>query len=105
MYSEKTEKLTEHSTDLSHCLEDHAGEADSHYDGLHVGKQQQQGFVLGCVAQESIRLGSKIFEILWVAQAKLILTPPPSLMSRFEVFVDLAGLMKRSPFMDSNIKR
>lgn len=52
-------KLTEYSTDLCHGLEDHAGEADSHFDGFHIGKQQQQGFVLGCVAQESIRLCSK----------------------------------------------
>lgn len=44
------EKLTECLTDLRHCLEDHTGEADSHFDGFHIGELQQQRFVLGCVA-------------------------------------------------------
>lgn len=48
--------LTEYLTDLRHCLEDHAGEADGHFDGFHVGELQQQGFVLGCVAQFSVSL-------------------------------------------------
>lgn len=48
--------LTEYLTDLRHRLEDHAGEADGHFDGFHVGELQQQGFVLGCVAQFSVSL-------------------------------------------------
>lgn len=48
--------LTEYSTDLRHRLEDHAGEADGHFDGFHVGELQQQGFVLGRVAQLGVGL-------------------------------------------------
>ena len=53
------ETLTEYLTDLCHRLEDDAGEADSHFDGFHIGELYQQGFVLGCVAQVSVRLCSK----------------------------------------------
>lgn len=53
------ETLTEYLTDLCHRFEDNTGEADSHSDGFHIGELQQQGFVLGCVAQVSICLCSK----------------------------------------------
>lgn len=49
-------KRTQYSTDLRYRLEDHAGEADGDLDGFHVGELQQQGFVLGCVAQMGISL-------------------------------------------------
>lgn len=49
-------KLTEYPADLCYCLEDHTGKTDGHFDGFHIGKLQQQKFVLGCVQQVSIRL-------------------------------------------------
>lgn len=53
---EKTENLTEYSTNVCHCLEDHTGETDRNFDSFHIGKLQQQRFVLGCVEQISISL-------------------------------------------------
>lgn len=53
---EKTLNLTEYSTDVCHCLEDHTGETGGHFDIFHIGKLQQQRFVLGCVEQISISL-------------------------------------------------
>ena len=55
------ETLTEYLTDLCHCFEDDTGEADSHFDGFHIVELQQQGFVLGCVAQVSVRLCRTFF--------------------------------------------
>lgn len=55
-------ELTEHLTDLRHRLEDHAGEADGHLDGFHVGELQQQRFVLGGVPQVSVRLPGKMVD-------------------------------------------
>lgn len=50
------EERTQCSTDLRNRLEDHTGEADGQFNGFHIGELQQQGLVLGCVAQVSIGL-------------------------------------------------
>lgn len=52
----KTERLTENSTDLCHRFEDHTGETDCQLYGFHIGKLQQQVFVLWCEEQVGIRL-------------------------------------------------
>lgn len=57
------EKHTQCSTDLRNRLEDHTGEADGQFDGFHIGELQQQGFVLGSIAQGSISLCEKIMMI------------------------------------------
>lgn len=50
------EERTQHPTDLGNRLEDHTGKADGQFNGFHIGELQQQGLVLGCVAQVSISL-------------------------------------------------
>lgn len=57
------EKHTQCATDLRNRLEDHTGEADGQFDGFHIGELQQQGFVLGSIAQGSISLCEKIMRI------------------------------------------
>lgn len=73
--------LTERSADLSDGLEDDGRVADSEFDHFHVGQLQTQGFVLGSVAQVSVRLDTVLVQgPVGLQKPTAPLVPPQSMV-------------------------
>lgn len=76
----KKERLTEHSADAHHGLEDRAGEAGWEPQGNAIGQAQLQGLVLGHVEKPGVGVDAIFLQCPGCPQQPPLLLVPPQCM-------------------------